>query len=114
MRVQSLGEPAPANLAEQRIRRDFRFYLGADVSHQPVEAVPALLAVRVVEQDQPPPGDIGVVPLDGRGDSRSVRRQPFRCWHVFELQILPGLSAGLHHGSEGGTATVWTIERQVT
>ena len=100
LRVQRLGQPAPADLAEQRIGRDLRLHLGADVRHQPEYAVPAFLAVRVVEQHQPSPGDVRAVPLDGGRDGRGVRGQSFRSGHVLEEQVAIGL--GVAARLEGG------------
>ncbi|MPM40511.1 hypothetical protein SDC9_87155 [bioreactor metagenome] len=90
VRFQRLGQPGPADLGEQRVGDHLQIDISAGVADAPVVAVPGLVAVRIVENDQASGADLVVrggqhACLDGIG----VWRDALGCRNLLDLH--PGM-----------------------
>jgi uroporphyrinogen decarboxylase len=97
--AQRVGQPRPAHLGEQRIPRELHIHLRADETDQPQAGTPDGMAVRVVQQDQPPGGE-GPAGSGGEFQTPGVtpRRQPARSryWLKANLGSGPHATQGDH------------------
>ncbi len=91
-RLERLGEPAPADLADERIGGDLWLERGSHVGDDPEGPCPAVLPGRVIQQHEPAPSDLDPGYLDRRANRGRVRRQPTWRRLAVEAELGPSLA----------------------
>ncbi len=98
MQLKGVGEPAPADLAEQWVGGHLFLDVRAHVGDQPEDARPALLAIGVIKQHKPPRPGVLAIPVRDCSQGGRVRRQPPRRRGVLEGDVVSLLQ---HHAPAG-------------